>query len=55
LDNLPKRLRASIEEELQAIETVPPKQGSAAQTRVVGSTQNQISSGDVSLIQSDPD
>ena len=55
LDNLPKRLRASIEEELQAIDTVSPKQGSAAQTRVVGSIQNQISSGDVSLIQPDPD
>ena len=55
LDNLPKRLRASIAEELQAIDTVSPKQGSAAQTRVVGSIQKQISSGDVSLIQSDPD
>jgi flagellar motor switch protein FliG len=54
LDNLPKRLRANIEE-LQAIDTVPPKQGSAAQTHVVGSIQNQISSGDISLIQPDPD
>ena len=55
LENLPKRMGAIIQEQLQAIDTIPQKQGSAAQTRVVGCIQNQISSGDIILIQPELD
>ena len=55
LENLPKRLRSRIEDEMSAIDNTSAKQGAAAQTRVISAIQDQISSGEIVLIQQQTD
>ena len=53
IDNLSKRMGASLIEEMDALGVIKEKQGEAAINAVVGAIQSQIASGEISWVTED--